>query len=866
MPAFLRALIARVRAMFHRDTVAGEIHDELAFHLKMRVEEYERRGFTRDEARARAVSRVGNVAVHQDRGYDVRGGGFVETVAQDVKYSVRLLRKQPAFTAVAVMTLALGVGVSTALFSVIDAALLHPLPYDHPEELMQARIRVPQPDGRVFSVRASIADARDWRSANGIVTGTGTMSAGFSPVVDAGGGPERVPVNDITEGFLDLCGITPIVGRDVTASDVAVDAPRVVLLGYGYWQTRFAGDRNIVGRAVKFTDGTATVIGVLPAHFYRKVAIWRATPLGGTITPSRRGMGNDTVIRLRPGVRMADAERELTTITQRADAMRGTPGTVSVELKSMRDEASSGYGSTLSILGGAVGFIVLIGCVNVAGLLLARGATRRPEMAIRASIGAGRARLVRQLLTESVVLACAGGIAGVLLAWLSLDALLTIVPMTLPGDAAATLNGTALAFALAVAIITALLFGLIPAMRLSRVDLRSSANAGNRHGSGLSRRGGQSLIAIEIALAAVLLAGAGLLIRSFMALMSTDVGFDPDAIVTMEVAPLEQKPGVLTPYYPAAIDAISHIPGVAAVGAVTSVPMGPSRSLTSAQVPNGPRVIAVSRWVTPGYASALGLRVVQGRVPEESPVAPGPASAMLNEEAAKALFLGTSPIGRTINVPPNGLLEVVAVVGGTHQDGPMRDVGPEILTIARPPLTRVMTLVIRPVSGARISHEQLRRAASGTGTDVFVERIRNGSDWIDDSVVTQRHRTLLFGLLGGLGMLLTLVGVFGTTAYAVARRTQEIGVRMAFGARPGQVVRAIVVDAAWPVVAGTAIGLGGAMLTTKVIAKFLFRTTPTDPVTFAAVVVVLASAGALAAWLPARRAARVNPVTALRTE
>jgi predicted permease len=788
----------------------------------------------------------------------------VEPTVQDLRYSLRLLRKHPSFAVVAILTLAFGIGVSTALFSVIDAALLSPLPYPHPEQLV--KVVIAEQRGAASSVQSpSLTDARDLRAGSRLVTAIGVARLGLSVVVDAGAGPERVAVNELSEGLLELYGSTPFLGRPIVKDDVAIGAPPVVVLGYGYWLSHFGGDRNVINQTVRFEDGPATIVGVLPAGFFQKASMWRPLKVNSTFLGiTVRSASKYTYARLAPGVRIENAERELTDLMRRLAAGGGVSANITVKLQSLLDQTTSGYGATINMLSGAVGLILLIACVNVSGLLLARGAARRPELAIRASVGAGRARLMRQLLTESLVLATAGGTVGALFAWLSLDALVTLIPMSLPTGSVATINLRVLAFTLALSVTTAILFGLMPAFKLSRISLVAGLQGGaRRHGSALSRRGGQWLIGIEVALAVVLLAGAGLLIRSFAHAMAVDVGYDPDAVLTMEVAPLEQTPAVLNLYYPALLERIRSMPGVAAAGAADFLPLGGSLAMSSVGVSDGSSQSMVIRHTLPGYVSAMGVTLEAGRVPTNAELTAGPPLVMINEEAAKQLFQNGSAVGRRVVLAGQPDAEVVAIARNIRMS-PLSKPQAELSVLTTQPITRPMMVVIRPEPGSRVSIDQLRQAALSVGPKVFLERIRSGSDWLGDRVITPRRRTLLFSLLGGLGFVLTLVGIFGTTAYAVTRRTQEIGIRMAFGARPGQVVRAIVSDAAWPVLGGITVGLGCAMLSTKVIAKFLFQTTPTDPATFAAVAIVLAVAAGVAAWVPARRAARVNPVAALR--
>ncbi len=876
----MKHLLARLRALFRRDVIASEIRDELQFHMDMRAAEYERNGEEAASARRRAAQRVGNIAVHQDRGYDIRGGGFIETIVQDVRYALRLWRKQPGFAAGAIVTLALGIGISTALFSVIDAALLRPLPFPHPEQLVRVMLEEREPDGHVHGIGASLNDTRDWRGGGRGVSAAGIIRTYPMPiVVDAGGGPERVTVSEMADGCLEVFQLARMLGRGPTVADLAAGAPPVVLLGYGYWQNRFGGSRDVIGRTLRFiadgpsavAAGPATIIGVLPAGFYTQTALWRPPVIvdvpGAGDRADRRGMGTDAYARLRPGVSLAAAAEELTAVSRRAARDRGQPDDVRVDLTSLAADTVSGYGPTIGILASAVGFVLLIACTNVAGLLMARGAARRPEMAVRTAIGAGRGRLIRQLLTESVVLALAAGALGALLAGLSLASLVAAIPLDLPESSSASLNLPVLLFAFALSVATSLVFGLIPAIAVSRTGVTSGA-IDSRRGqvSRLRRRGGQWFIGVEVAVALVLLAGAGLMLRSLNRAMSVDIGFNPDAVIVMKVAPLTQSPAALSAFYPALLDRLRAHSGVAAAGAIDALPLDPMGIYGFASSPAVESLGVMSRRALPGYVEAMGLTVLDGHIPAPDEFDAGRA-AILNKAAAAKLFPDGDAVGKTIIIGFTGnTRQVAAVTADVKEGGPLHDSEPEVTELMDRRITSPMIVVIRPTPGTRLNTAELRDIAQGIGPPVFIDDIVPASHLVADTVARPRHRTLLFSLLGGLGLVLTLVGIFGATAYAVARRTQEIGVRMAFGASPRRVVRTIVMDAAWPVVIGMTAGVGGAMLSTKVIAKFLFQTTPTDPATFAAVAIVLGVAGVLAAWLPARRAARIDPIAALRSE
>lgn len=873
MPIELWArLRARLRGLFRRDGVAGEIHEELEFHVRMRADEFERAGATRPAAVQLARERFGNVAVWQDRGYDVRGGGLMETVVQDLKYGVRLLFKQPGFSVIAILTLALGIGMTTAIASVIDAAMLHPLPYPNPHELVELHLEVPRPDGsgQVSRFGPARIDLDAIRAApDAPVTVSMWRSIFRSPVAD-GPEPERLRGYEIDEHYLGLFGVAPVRGRAIQAQDTREGAPPVVMIGYGYWQRRFAGRDDAVGQRLQLDDESVEIIGVMPMSFYRTTALWKPLKLSSEMA-GVRGSGAATYGRLRPGVTIDYAKGELVRAigASQATTVPLRPGW-SVRVRTLLERETVGYWTTANILFGAVALILLIACVNVAGLLMARGATRMHEVAIRASIGAGRGRLIRQLLTESMLLSIAGAMVGVGVAWLTLDTLVSNIPLPLSTNAPATLNWRVLSLSLGLALLTGLLFGLMPALRLSRVSVTHALSRGTRRtGSGLSRRGGQWLIGTEIALALVLVTGAGLMIRSFGKLVAVDLGFDPDRILTLQATPADLKSDVFSNYYAQLVEAIRQMPDVEHAGAINHLPLMGSHAFGPIELGGGVSKSATLRQILPGYFEAMGLQATAGRLPSQSDVNSGPGVAVVTERGGRQLFPDGSAVGRTVVVDKQPY-QIIGIVPELKVDGAQsRREYAELFRLYRPnPGSRPdsMVIVVRPRGTAVGLAERLRQIALGVGPRAIVERVKTGNDWLADTVTSPRQRTVLLGLLGGLGLLLTLIGVFGMTAYAVARRTQEIGVRMAFGATAASVVRAMVADAAWPVTIGVAVGLGGSWYATQLISSFLFEMTPTDASTFGAAAATLAAAALIAVWIPARRAARVDPVRSLRVE
>jgi predicted permease len=784
---------------------------------------------------------------------------------QDIRHGFRALRHQRWFAVVAIVTLALGTGASAAIFSVIDAALLHPLPYPRPEQIVSITV-VETAGGETMRLGGSIDDVRAWAASRESLVNVAIERTVFPAVVLDAGAPERVESMNVTEEYFPLFGVAPVAGRLFSIDDTRPGAPVALVISHGFWQSRFGGDRSVLQKTVHFDGKAATIVGILPPGFGRKIPIWRALQVPPDST-SRRGMGWDVLGRLRDGVIVERAAAQLASVLPGS----GTTPAATVHLASRLDDVSGAYTTTVTIIGSAVGVVLLLACVNVAGLLLARGTARLPELAIRASLGATRGRLIRLVLTESLLLSIVGGLTGVLLAWITLDTIVANIPIELPGDAPARINGFVLAATAGVVTITGLLFGLVPALRLSRVrTTMAMARAGQQRAVALSRRGGQSLIAIEVALAVVMLTGTGLMLRSFATLMSVDLGIDPASYVTLSAETLDTKPQVSLDYYKTLVDTVRRMPGVAAVGAVDSVPLGEGGTFGFAHAPGAEPQEANISAVLPGYFEALDLRPTAGRVIARDDLVSKRRVVVISQAAARKMLPGADAIGRRLELGANQAYEVIGVVPDVRQWGPRRDPDPHVyLPVAADASSTdalVLHLVIRPQSGAAPTVADLRRAALSTGTPALVADVRQGSDWLSDRVANPRRRTVLLSLLGALGLILAIVGVLGVTSYAVSRRTQEAGIRLALGARPAQVTIAMLRDAVLPILIGAAAGTAAAAFSTKVIESFLFRTSPTDAVTMAGVAATLIASASLAAWFPARRAARVDPVSALRAD
>ena len=798
----------------------------------------------------------------------------MNAILLDIRYGLRQFARQRGSSIVAVLTLALGIGVSTAIFSIIDATMLRPLPYDHPEQLVAVWVEELLPNGKTWSPSASMADLRFWQAADDVFSSVAGSGSAYSGRITDGPEPERIRVRHFTEDYLPMHGVTLALGRGFRRDDVAANAPIVALLGYGYWQTRFGGRANVLGEAIRLDDQVATIVGVLPSWFERTTQL--VTPLQIPAKEfDRRGTGRVYVeARLRPDVTVAQATERL------AARMIGVAGSqpgvkvVRARVISRLDELTNGYRTTVNILAGAVGLIVLLAAVNVAGLLLARGAARQSELAVRASLGAGRSRLIRQLMSETLVLVVPAMALGVFLAWLALDALVANIPLTMPANTAVDVNLTSMAMTVAVLLTASLIFAVLPAIRLSRVRIGPvMARSAHVVGSALSRRGGQVMIAAEVALAVVLVTGAGLMIRSFMRISAVDLGFKPDGLVTMEVLPLERTPSAQEDYYWALLERLRQVPGIESVSIVDNFALAGGTMYSSVSV-NGKFHQSTMFEVTPGYFETIGATLREGRWPADADRASRLCAVVINQSAARAMFPERSPIGQSLapRAQPNRPCAVVGVVADLRHGGPLevRDRGRAQVFFPLHPdehsLTDAMMVVARPSGDARGLGDRLRQTAQSLGPRVLIERIRGADELFGERVITPKRRTVLFGLLGASGLILALVGIFGMTAYAVTRRTAEIGVRMAFGATERQAVATVLRDAAIPIVAGTLLGVAAAASASRVIESFLFETAPADPATLATVAIALTIAGCLAALVPALRAARVDPATSLRVE
>jgi putative ABC transport system permease protein len=802
---------------------------------------------------------------------------------QDLRYAIRQLRKSPGFTVVAVVTLALGIGANTAIFSVANGVLIRDLPFQDPQRLALLW-SVGRDDNRD---QLSFTDVDDYRSQNHVfenVVAFGNWSATFTGADT----PARIPGMQVSDGYLSLMRVKPLLGRDFLPEEQIEGKDQVVLLTYGLWQDRFAGDPQIVGKQLSVNGKPYTVVGVTPkdlpmlpvtlvdgpAQFYRPAAEKHDDK-------ERLSRHLRAIARLKPGVSVEQAQADLDVIHRGlAKQFPNEYSTTGVRVVKLRDDIASGLRPALLVLLGAIGFLLLIACANVSNLLLARALARQKEIAIRSALGANRARLVRQVLTESVLLALCGGAAGILLAFWGTNVILAIGRKAIPQLAAVSLDGRVLAFTASLSLVTGLLFGLFPALRVSAITLSDTLKEGARNISASHDTFRKALAATEIALSLVLLAGAGLLVRSFSKLYGIDPGFRSDHLLTMDIGlPSAKYPeGTDKPlaFYRDLLGRISALPGVERAGAVNVLPLGANFDTAGTEpegfvhgpgeTPYPERYI-----VTPGYFAAVGIRLVRGRLLTEADHENAPLVVLISNTAAERWWPHQDPIGRRLKVPgfdyqPQPWRTVVGVVQDVKQAG-----------LGAPPTMQIylphaqyrngyLTLVVRTKSDPLALAAEVRRQVAEVDPEQAVSNIASMDQVLFDSIASRRFSAILLGTLAGLGLLLASVGVYGVISYGVSQRTREIGIRMALGAARGDVLSLVVGEGMKLLLLGVGAGAISSLLLTPVLSGLLFGVSPRDPVAFAASAVFLAAVALLACYVPARRASRIDPMVALRYE
>ncbi|HYE64226.1 MAG TPA: ABC transporter permease [Pyrinomonadaceae bacterium] len=812
----------------------------------------------------------------------------METLWQDIRYGIRMLAKRPGFAAVTVLALALGIGANSAIFSVVNAVLLRPLPFEDPERLVMVWERRPRQNREAGPVAP--ADFVDWQNQNQVFE----RMAAYSPAafnLTGVGEPEQIITHVVTTGFFQVLGVEAAVGRTFLQE---VDDPtreRTVVLSQGFWQRRLGGDPNVTGKVLTLDDESYTVIGVMPSDFQfpdSLTQMWVApkrvlpeTSLPGNPDPAMlRGMHYLSVIaRLKQGVTLEQSQAEMQTIAGRLEQQYPNENTGhTARVVSLHEQLIGDVRPALLVLLGAVGFVLLIACANVANLLLARATARHREMSIRNALGASRLRLIRQLLTESTLLSLTGGVIGLLLAMWGVDLLIALSPENLPRLREIGLDGRVVGFTLVVSILTGIIFGLAPALQASKLDLNSSLKEGGRgsmEGFGRQRMRGLLIIS-EVALALVLLIGAGLMIRSFQRMHQVDPGFDPNHVLALQLSLPRSKyteNEQMVNFYNQVLGRIATLPGVESVGATWTLPLSGQDAGRGFEIEGytpapDERTNAAFGVVSPRYFQTMKIPVLKGREFADQDTASAPGVVIINEPFARRYFPDGDALGKRLKLrgDDNPWLTIAGVV---------RDIKHTELT-ARPRMEMYLPYLQYPFPSmnvvVRTAHDPaslmmaVRKEVWAVDPDQPVANVETMTQLISNSVARARFNTILLGIFASVALILAAIGLYGVISYSVTQRTHEIGIRLALGAQHGDVLRMIVGQGMILVLVGVLIGLAAAFAVTRLMSSLLYGVTATDPLTFAGVSLVLAGVAFLASLIPARRATKVDPMAALRYE
>jgi putative ABC transport system permease protein len=802
-------------------------------------------------------------------------------IIQDFRFAARTLRKQPMFAAVAILTLALGIGANSAVFTLINTALLRPLPFREPD-----RLALIWEATNMFGVKDSpsaLANYADWRARSRSFEDMGALE-GVSFRLTGRGETRMLEGSIATASLFHTLGVQPMLGRLFSKEDDQPGAPKTALLSYGAWRREFGGVAGIVGGAIDLNDEKYTVIGVMPPSFRfpdGENNIW--APLGTRYQAgefANRGRHNFMVAaRLKPGVSMAAANQEIAALARQLEQeYPNTNRDVGAFAAPLRDHFVSDSRPLLLVLGGAVGFVLLIACANIANLLLSRASNRKREIAIRAALGAGRGQVVRQLFTENLLLAGAGGVCGLLLAVWGVRLLAKLMPDGVATFSDVTVDGRALAFTLGVSVLTALLFGLAPAFQLLKVDLNHTLKLG---GSKQGTRGGgrtmeRCLVVAEVALAFVLAIGAGLLIQSFARLRAVDPGFRTANILTLRTLPAGRQyrdPARRQEFYERVLERVTAMPGVVSAGYTLGLPLAMKGWMNGVQVEGkadlgrGEFNNANYRAVTPEYLQTIGVPLRDGRFLERRDADGAPLTALVNEAMKRKFWPDENPVGKRFRFGGNRpWITVVGLVGDIRQTGLDAPVKPETYVPVAQAQNTISSLAIRTQGDPVALASAVRTAVHEVDPGTPILEVKTMEEVVDREVYPRRAQMLLLSVFAALALTLASTGIYGVLAYLVARRTQEIGVRMALGARPVDLLRVVAGEGFILSLTGVALGALAALCLTRLLEKLLYGVKPTDPATFAAVAALLLLVAAAASCIPARRAARIDPILALREE
>jgi predicted permease len=877
----IRSFLYRIGGLFHKRRLETDLTAEFESHLQMHFDDNIRAGMDPAAARREALLKFGAIEVRKEEFRDRRSLPMLEMLLQDLRYALRMLRSKPGFTIVAVATLALGIGANTAIFSAIDAVLLRPLPYPNPDRLAMLWM-----DNRRLGLHedlTSYPNYEDWKKNRvfadmaGFRPGDGILSGQEEPV--------RVRAALVNWNFFPVLGVSPAIGRAFTPDEDQPDKDRVVILSDGLWKRQFGSDRHVLDKTIELNGTPHRIVGVMPSDFAfpsKDTQLWKP------LAPSQRTRGNrggfflSVIGRLKPGVTTEQARAEMTRI--------------GAEIETAHPDSNKGYGvwvvpllsqivgtlrEALWILLGAVAFVLLIACANVANLLLGRSAARGREIAVRSALGAGRSRIIRQLLTESLLLALIAGAFGLAIAFWGIRALALLAPKELPRLDEIAIDSRVLIFTLGISLLAAIFFGMAPALRASRADLNEGLREGGRNMAGglRSRFVRSSITVAEVAFSMILLTGAGLMIRALLNLQSVDPGFQTENVLTWRVSPSRTKfaqPPQVAAFYGDLLQRIQSLPEVQAAGAITDVFLSltpNSGSFTVEGKPSPPpeqQIEATTDAVSPNYFQAMRVPLVKGRFFDERDGPNTTPVVLINDTMAKRFWSGEEPVGKRFKFGgPNSTAPWLTVVGVVRD---MRRQGLEKLArcetfgsiLQRP--ARGMTVVVRTSSDPLKLAGLIRGQVRSADKDAVLYEVSTIANQIGDSLAQRRFETLLLGLFALVALTLAAIGIYGVVFQSVSQRLNEIGVRIALGAQKGDLLRMIVGEVLVLVLSGAAIGALAALALNRTLSTVLYSVGSADPLTYVAVFALLALVATIAGFIPALRATRVDPINALRYE
>ncbi|HXX16125.1 MAG TPA: ABC transporter permease [Candidatus Eremiobacteraceae bacterium] len=876
--AYLRSLLS---TLFHPADSDGELDEEFCLHIQRHADDLERAGLSRAEAERRARIAFGSAAKAKEQCREQRPGFHLETVWKDLRFGLRMLRKSPTLTITATLTLALGIGANTAIFSVIDTVLLRPLPYKNPSSLVWATERFPFVHGASNVISP---DFLAWQNHNQVFQQIGAFGGGSGANLTGSGEPTRVDITNVTTGLFPMLGVNPVVGRSFLPEEGRQAKDNVALLSESLWRSRFAADPQIVGKTIRLDDDAYTVVGVMPVTLrYPAADIWTPFALDDQVfSPQSPRWSALTVIgRLKPNATTSQAQSDLQLITERMDQEYPPEAgpfraNVRIEVIPLHALLVQNVRSLLLILLGAVAFILLIACANVANLLLSQGVVRGREMAVRAAVGASRSRLIRQMLTEASVLAVAGSLLGLVVGLWATKILQQLIPVGLPSDV--HLDPRILVFCAAITILVILIFGFLPAWLASRPYVQEALRVGgSQQGTAPTAHGLRGLLSAgEIALSLVLLVGAGLLARSFLLLSEVPLGFDPHGMLVATVerpVTTDRHASRYATFFQDTLQRMKALPGVQDAALTTHYPLSIPNGATGMLTVQGSQPVRIPSPIfmnsaSPGYLRTMRIPLLKGRFFLDSDTADAPAVVILNKSLAQIAFGEREPIGQHISFgpPPQSWLEVVGVVADTVGGSIEKAPSPEVFTPYLQDPSFNMTFVLRTQSHPEALASSVRAAVQSVDKNQPLANLTAMDAIIAESVAPRRFRMLLLSLFALLALAMATIGTYGVMSYSVEQRTHEIGVRTALGAAGHDILALIVSQGLKIAFFGIVAGVCGALALTRFMANMLYGVSATDPLTFALVALLLFSAALAACYLPARRAAKVDPMVALRTE